>query len=96
MYPVFEQMKGELDSGRSNMINFCFVSRLLLRLLGYDVYLSLFETFRMPRNAIKHSCFARKMFARLGWNFERLSEIPDAVLNAYEATQAVPDEAVAL
>ena len=90
MYPVFEQMKGELDSGRSNMINFCFVSRLLLRLLGYDVYLALFETFRMPRNAIKHSCFARKMFARLGWNFERLSEIPDAVLNAYEATQTLP------
>lgn len=86
LWPVFAQMKGDLDPKRANMINFNFVSRVLCRLLGYDIFLPLFDKFRMPFNEIKHSAFMRQMFTELGWVWQdrKLTDIPDAVLDDYE------------
>ncbi len=86
LWPVFAQMKAELDPKRANMINFNFVSRVLCRLLGYDIFLPLFDKFRMPLNEIKHSAFMRQMFAHLGWIWEdqKLTDIPDSVLDEFE------------
>lgn len=86
MWPVFAHMKQELDSSRANMINFNFVSRVLCRLLGYDIFLTLFDTFTMERNEIRHSAFMRQMFHKLGWVWEdrKLTDIPDNVLDEYE------------
>jgi hypothetical protein len=86
LWPVFAQMKNELDPKRANMINFNFVSRVLCRLLGYDVFLPLFDKFRMPCNEIKHSAFMRHMFGKLGWIWEdrTLTDIPDSVLDEFE------------
>ncbi len=86
LWPVFAQMKAELDPKRANMINFNFVSRVLCRLLGYDIFLPLFDKFRMPLNEIKHSAFMRQMFAHLGWMWEdqKLTDIPDSVLDEFE------------
>lgn len=86
LWPVFAQMKNELDPKRANMINFNFVSRVLCRLLGYDVFLPLFDKFRMPCNEIKHSAFMRHMFRELGWVWEdrKLTDVPDSVLDEFE------------
>jgi hypothetical protein len=86
LWPVFAQMKGDLDPKRANMINFNFVSRVLCRLLGYDIFLPLFDKFRMPYNEIKHSAFMRQMFHELGWVWQdrKLTDISDAVLDEYE------------
>ena len=86
MWPVFASMKTELDTERANMINFNFVSRVLCRLLGYDVFLPLFDRFRMSRNEVRHSAFMRQMFAQLGWFWEdgKLTDISDALLDDYE------------
>lgn len=83
VWPVFASMKMDLDSCRTNMINFNFVSRVFCRLLGYDVFLPLFDKFRMEKNEIKHSAFMREMFAELGWVWEsgKLTDIPDSVLD---------------
>lgn len=89
MWPVFADLKRGLDTHRSNMINFNFVSRVLCRLLGYDVFLPLFDPFRMPPNEIKHSAFMRQMFRKLGWVWEdgRLSDVPDSVLDEFDARE---------
>jgi hypothetical protein len=98
LWPVFAQMKNELDPKRANMINFNFVSRVLCRLLGYDVFLPLFDKFRMPCNEIKHSAFMRHMFRELGWVWEdrKLTDIPDAILDEFEQREGdfldAPDE----
>lgn len=98
LWPVFAQMKNELDPKRANMINFNFVSRVLCRLLGYDVFLPLFDKFRMPCNEIKHSAFMRHMFRELGWIWEdrKLTDVPDAVLDEFEQREGdfmdTPDE----
>lgn len=86
LWPVFASLKQDLDSTRSNMINFNFVSRVLCRLLGYDIFLPLFDSFRMERNEIKHSAFMRKLFRELGWHWEdgRITDVADAVLDEFE------------
>ena len=89
LWPTFSTLKNVLDSSRSNMVNFNFVSRVLCRVLGYDCFLGLFDCFRMKRNAIKHSAFMRRMFHELGWSWEGISEIPDHVLDEYEAREGV-------
>ena len=85
------------------MINFNFVSRVLCRLLGYDVFLPLFDKFRMPCNEIKHSAFMRHMFRELGWIWEdrKLTDVPDSVLDEYEEREgdfldASPEEGDAM
>ena len=94
LWPTFSQLKGERQSDRSNMVNFNFTSRTLCRLLGYDCYLPLFETFRMPRNLLRHSSFMKKMFNELGWCWDGISEVPDHVLEEYEAREGIAiDEA---
>lgn len=89
VWPVFASMKMDLDTARTNMINFNFVSRVFCRLLGYDVFLPLFDKFRMPKNEIKHSAFMREMFAELGWVWEnlKLTDIPDSVLDEMQARE---------
>lgn len=98
IYPVFETLKHELHGTRRNMINFNFISRILCRLLGYDVFLPLFDQLRMQRNRVRHSAFVRRMFQPLGWHWEdgRLTEIPDAVLDEFDermAAEAAEEEA---
>lgn len=86
LFPVFETMKSDLNPNRSNMVNFGFVSRVLCRLLGYDVFLPLFDPLDMKINEIRHSAFMRRMFHHLGWIWEdgRLTDVPDRYLDEYE------------
>lgn len=95
MWPVFAEMKRELNSERANMINFNFVSRVLCRLLGYDVFLPLFDKFRMPSNEIRHSAFMRQMFQELDWVWEneKLTDIPDSMLDEYQRRMLEEEEA---
>ena len=89
LWPTFSTLKSSLDANRSNMVNFNYISRVLCRLLGYDVLLNLFDVFRMKRNLVKHSAFMRRMFKELGWCWDGISEIPDHVLDEYEAREGV-------
>lgn len=86
LWPVFASLKASLDSDRSNMINFNYMSRVLCRLLGYDIFLPLFDKFRMQRNEVRHSAFMRLMFRKLDWHWEdgRITDIPDSVLDEFE------------
>lgn len=90
MLPVFEILKPELKDDRSNMVNFGFCSRTLVRLLGVDVFLPLFDRFRMEENEIRHSAFMRRMFAELDWVWEdgKIVDFPDSVLDELEAREA--------
>lgn len=100
LHPVFLERKHELAASRSNMINFNFASRVIVRLLGYDVFLPLFDKFVLQRSTIKHSAFMRKLFRSdaLQWKWEdqKLTEIPDAMLDEYDARQAGNPKATAL
>lgn len=100
MLPAFEVMKAELKDDRINMVNFGFCSRTLVRVLGVDVFLPLFDRFRMKSNEIRHSVFMRRMFEELDWVWEdgKIVDYPDSVLDEYEAREArenakpVPEE----
>jgi len=89
LHPVFLERKHELTTSRSNMINFNFASRVIVRLLGYDVFLPLFDKFVLPRSTIKHSAFMRRLFRsdalQWKWTDGKLTEIPDAMLDEYDA-----------
>jgi len=83
--PVFERFKRYLKSDRRNMTNFDFFSRVMVRLLGYDVFLDLFTKFRLRPNEIRHYAFMRRLFRKMKWEWsEELSDVPDAVLDQFD------------
>jgi len=92
MLPVFEEFKDELQDDRINMINFAFVSKVLCKLEGIDVFVPLFEDFRMKENEMRHTAFMRRrLFPELDWKWEegKFTHIPDAKLDEYDARMAL-------
>lgn len=91
MLPVFEENKDKLQNARINMINFAYVSRVLCRLEGIDVFVPMFEKFQMEDNEIRHSAFMRDyIFKTLGWHWQDgvFCTVPDAKLDEYNARMA--------
>lgn len=84
--PVFFCFKKVLEPRRRNMANFDFISRVMVRLLGYDVFLPLFTTFDLRSNTIRHYAFMRRLFRIMKWEWcEALSDEPDSVLDEFDA-----------
>lgn len=89
LWPIFNRYKRILEPKRRNMANFDFISRVMVRLLGYDVLLPLFSEFDLEGNKVRHYAFVRRLFRHMGWEWcEQLSDVPDAVLDQYDDRHA--------
>jgi uncharacterized Zn finger protein (UPF0148 family) len=71
---------------RANLSAFKFITRMQLKLHGYDVYLDTVESFKMDSSILKHSLFARFLFNKLGWPWDdRIIDVTDEDLNWFDA-----------
>ena len=90
--PVFKRHRSLLDTTRNNVINHMFFAYVALRLLGYDVFLDMIETFTMVDNKERHGWFMRFLFRRIGWDWTGcFPMISDKKLDLYEFRQRLLD-----
>lgn len=71
---------------RANLSAFKFITRMQLKLHGYDVYLDTIESFKMDSSILKHSLFLRFLFGKLGWVWDdRIIDVTDEDLDWFDA-----------
>ena len=89
VHPVYSQLHDSTAKKR-NMPKFPFVTRILCRLLGLDVFVGLFDKFSMSNSIIRRTWTMRRVFQQLGWTWtDDLAEegINSALLDAYDVVQ---------
>lgn len=85
IWPIFNRWKCILEPTRRNMANFDFFSRVMVRLLGYDVLLPRFTQFDLDANEVRHYAFMRRIFREMGWEWsDQLSDVSEEDLDEYE------------